>query len=41
MVPKAPTDGLVRIYDNDYFLGVGEIQDDGLVAPKRMIKSKI
>ena len=38
MVPHAPTQGWVRIYDQGQFLGVGEIQDDGLVAPRRMIK---
>ncbi len=38
MVPHAPTEGWVRIYDQSEFLGLGEIQDDGLVAPRRMIK---
>lgn len=38
MVPHAPTHGWVRIYDQSNFLGLGEIQDDGLVAPRRMIK---
>lgn len=38
MVPHAPTHGWVRIYDQSHFLGVGEIQDDGLVAPRRMIR---
>jgi len=38
MVPHAPTEGWVRIYDQSEFLGVGEIQDDGMVAPRRMIK---
>jgi tRNA pseudouridine55 synthase len=38
MVPHAPTQGWVRIYDQSHFLGLGEIQDDGLVAPRRMIK---
>ena len=37
MVPQAPTQGWVRIYDQDLFLGLGEIQDDGMVAPRRMI----
>ncbi|MCP5141794.1 MAG: tRNA pseudouridine(55) synthase TruB [Gammaproteobacteria bacterium] len=37
LVPKAPTSGMVRIYENDdEFIGVGEILDDGRVAPKRM-----
>jgi tRNA pseudouridine55 synthase len=38
MVAHAPTQGWVRIYDQSQFLGVGEIQDDGLIAPRRMIK---
>jgi tRNA pseudouridine55 synthase len=38
MVPHAPTQGWVRIYDQSQFLGLGEIQDDGMVAPRRMIK---
>lgn len=38
IVPKAPSEGRVRIYDDkDNFIGVGEILDDGRVAPKRMI----
>lgn len=38
MVPKAPLRGRVRIYDEkDLFIGVGEILDDGRVAPKRLI----
>lgn len=37
LVPKAPTSGWVRLYDQDQrFLGVGEVQDDGKVAPRRM-----
>lgn len=38
MVPHAPTHGWVRIYEQSHFLGLGEIQDDGMVAPRRMIK---
>ena len=38
MVPKAPADGWVRIYGvDDGFIGVGEVNDDGLVAPKRLL----
>ncbi len=38
LVPKAPTNGLVRLFRNQGdFLGVGQIQDDGLVAPKRLL----
>ena len=39
MVPHAPTEGWVRIYDQNHFLGLGEIQDDGLIAPRRMIRA--
>ncbi len=38
LVPHAPTEGWVRMYEHSRFLGVGEIQDDGLVAPRRMIQ---
>jgi tRNA pseudouridine55 synthase len=38
MVPHAPTQGWVRIYEHGQFLGLGEIQNDGMVAPRRMIK---
>lgn len=38
LVPQAPTEGLVRLYDaGEQFLGVGEILDDGRVQPKRLI----
>ena len=43
-VPQAPTSGHVRIYgvteesEDFVFLGIGEITDDGLVAPKRLVK---
>ena len=36
-VARAPTDGLVRVYAENDFIGVGFIQDDGRVAPKRMM----
>lgn len=40
MVPNAPAEGLVRLFDKeDTFLGVGFIADDGKVAPKRLFKS--
>ena len=39
LVPHAPTQGWVRIYDQSHFLGLGEIQDDGLIAPRRMIRT--
>ncbi len=38
MVPKAPTEGFVRLYGvGGHFLGVGIIQSDGKVAPKRLM----
>lgn len=38
VVPKAPTQGWVRLYeDSDRFIGVGVVQDDGRIAPKRML----
>jgi tRNA pseudouridine55 synthase len=38
LVPQAPTEGLVRLYDaNERFLGVGAILDDGRVQPKRLV----
>ena len=40
-VAHAPTEGWVRIYDKSQFLGVGEIQDDGRVAPRRMIQASV
>ena len=38
LVPQAPTEGLVRLYDpSRHFLGVGFILDDGKVQPKRLL----
>lgn len=36
-VARAPTHGLVRLYDEGGFLGIGHILDDGRVAPKRLM----
>ncbi|MFV2059635.1 MAG: tRNA pseudouridine(55) synthase TruB [Gammaproteobacteria bacterium] len=36
-VSKAPTTGLVRLQNEQHFLGIGHILDDGRVAPKRLI----
>ncbi len=36
-VAKAPTEGLVRVYEGEQFIGVGNIDNDGRVAPKRMM----
>lgn len=37
-VPRAPTRGWVRLYNSEkqQFIGVGQISDDGKVAPKRL-----
>jgi tRNA pseudouridine55 synthase len=38
MIPHFPTQGLVRIFSHqDEFMGVGEILEDGRVAPRRLI----
>ncbi len=38
-VMHAPSEGIVRIYDHQrLFIGIGEIKDDGRVAPKRLMK---
>jgi tRNA pseudouridine55 synthase len=40
LVPKAPVDGWVRLYARQSaFMGVGEILDDGRVAPRRLVKA--
>ncbi|MCU7845348.1 MAG: tRNA pseudouridine(55) synthase TruB [Candidatus Thiodiazotropha sp. (ex Monitilora ramsayi)] len=39
LVPNAPTSGWVRLYANQSdFLGVGQILEDGRVAPKRLMQ---
>lgn len=38
LVPHAPTQGLVQLFsEHGSFLGIGEILEDGRVAPKRLI----
>ena len=38
MVSNAPTTGLLRIYDSGkQFLGLGEVLDDGRIAPRRLV----
>ncbi len=38
LVPQAPTQGWVRLYEGDrQFMGMGEILDDGRVAPRRLM----
>ncbi len=38
-VARAPTSGLVRLSSNQQFIGIGEILDDGRIAPRRLLKS--
>ena len=41
MVPNAPCDGIVRVaLETGEFLGVGEILDDGRVAPRRLVVNR-
>jgi tRNA pseudouridine55 synthase len=37
LVPRAPTEGWVRIYEGETFLAVGQVQEDGRIAPKRLM----
>jgi len=38
MVPHMPVGGLVQLVsENDRFMGVGEVMDDGRVAPRRLV----
>ena len=38
LVPRAPTQGWVRLYEGESrFIGMGEILDDGRVAPRRLM----
>ncbi len=40
MVPHAPTHGWVKIYgQRDRFMGVGEVLDDGRIAPRRLVQA--
>lgn len=39
LVSHLPADGLVRIYEEEQFIGIGCINDDGMVAPKRLINT--
>lgn len=43
-VPKAPTEGLLRLYEvsaeGKEFIGVGHVLDDGRIAPKRLIQAE-
>ena len=37
LVPKAPTHGWVRVYLGDEFIAMGQVLDDGRIAPKRLM----
>jgi len=38
LVPQAPTSGWVRLYQGETrFLGVGQVLDDGRIAPRRLV----
>lgn len=38
IVPHAPTEGMLRIYDeNRRFLGIAEVLEDGRIAPRRLV----
>lgn len=38
LVPRSPTEGRVRLYsEGGEFLGIGEVADDGRIAPKRLL----
>lgn len=40
LVPKAPTEGPVCLFESTgAFLGIGEVQDDGRIAPRRLVKN--
>lgn len=39
--PGAPANGMLRVYNHQQeFIGVAEIDDDGLVAPRRLVRSQ-
>jgi tRNA pseudouridine55 synthase len=39
MIPHAPTRGLLRLFSpNGVFVGIGEVQSDGKIAPRRLIQ---
>ena len=39
LVRHLPAEGLVRLYEEEQFIGIGSIDDDGKVAPKRLVVS--
>ncbi len=42
MVPNAPTQGFVRLRENEHdFIGIGEVLSDGKIAPRRLVKNQL
>ena len=42
LAPRAPSQGWVRLYqDEQHFFGIGEILDDGRVAPRRLLVCEV
>ncbi|CAG0949076.1 tRNA pseudouridine synthase B [Anaerolineae bacterium] len=40
--PNAPASGLLRLFTREgAFLGVGEVTDDGMIAPRRLVKEPV
>lgn len=37
LVRHLPAEGLVRLYEEEEFIGIGSINDDGKVAPRRLV----
>ncbi len=37
LVRHLPAEGLVRLYEEEQFIGIGCINDDGMVAPRRLV----
>jgi len=40
--PSAPASGLLRLFTREgAFLGIGEVTDDGMIAPRRLVKEPV
>jgi tRNA pseudouridine55 synthase len=41
-IPRAPSSGWIKLYDKQrYFLGIGEVGEDGRVVPRRLLKNAL
>ena len=40
LVRHLPAEGLVRLYEEEQFIGIGVIDDDGKVAPRRLVTAR-